>query len=211
MKSFSLFGALALAVVALGFLPLGTSTALAQIFNNRVTFEQIESTFMEEPPEGCPDGFEGKFSFDARLTNISDGPLADIVVEPKALTDGNLLQNADDAPAGVGAILTVLRKDGFSDGVLGPGEFVDVHFSICLKEIKPFEFFNDVSEECKILRRSQSAGIVTLTTDVLSTKVKITGLDSGTATGTTDADGGISIDGGLPIQDLNKLKCVVVP
>jgi hypothetical protein len=55
-----------------------------------------------------------------------------------------LLQNADGGPGAVGARLTIPKKNEFSDGVLSPGEFVDVPFSICLKDENPFSFFVDV-------------------------------------------------------------------
>jgi hypothetical protein len=60
------------------------------------------------------------------------------------LTANNLLQNADTGPGGVGARLTVPKKDGFADGVLSSGEFVDFPFVTCLKQIQPFEFSVDI-------------------------------------------------------------------
>ena len=113
--------------------------------NDFVTFEPIPSTFHFTPdPTGCPEGFVGKFSFEARLTNISDRTLSDLVVEVTTLTNGNLLQNADGGPGGVGAQLTVPQQDGFTDGVLSPDEFVDVPFIICLTQRRPFTFVVDV-------------------------------------------------------------------
>ena len=66
------------------------------------------------------------------------------LVKVATLTNGNLLQNADGGPAGVGATLTVPKTGSFSDGVLSPGEFVDVPFSMCLKDENPFTFFVDL-------------------------------------------------------------------
>jgi hypothetical protein len=40
--------------------------------------------------------------------------------------------------------LTNPRAGNLSDKVLSPGEFVDVLFSICLKDENPFSFFVDV-------------------------------------------------------------------
>ncbi len=60
------------------------------------------------------------------------------------LTNGNLLQNADGGPAGEGGWLTVQETGDFSNGILSPGESVDVHFIICLKVFAPFSFFVDV-------------------------------------------------------------------
>jgi hypothetical protein len=74
----------------------------------------------------------------------SSPPLSDLVARVTTLTNGNLLENADGGPGAVGARLTIPKKDDFSDGVLSPGEFVDVPFSICLKDENPFSFFVDV-------------------------------------------------------------------
>jgi hypothetical protein len=125
-----------------GAFTLLTST----VVNNLVSLDPLPSTFdTTSDTTGCPSGFVGKFSFDARLTNQgSSPPLSNLRANVTALTKGNLLQNADGGPGGVGATLTVPKKDEFSDGVLSPGEFVDVPFSICLTNTEPFDFFVDV-------------------------------------------------------------------
>ena len=86
------------------------------------------------------------FQFEARLTNSSEHFLSDLSRGPwiTRLTNGNLLQNADGGPGGVGAQLTVPQQDGFTDGVLSPEEFVEVPFVICLTERRPFTFVVDV-------------------------------------------------------------------
>jgi hypothetical protein len=118
---------------------------LPMVVNDLVTFNRREDTFQTTTdPTGCPAGFVGKFSFEARLTNISSQALVDLEVEVTTLTGGNLLQNAERGPTGVGARLTVPREDGFADGLLGPGEAVDVPFVICLQAIEPFELLVDV-------------------------------------------------------------------
>jgi uncharacterized delta-60 repeat protein len=115
------------------------------VVNALVSFEPLRSTLRFTPdPTGCPRGFVGKFSFEARLTNTSESSLTDLVVVVTTLTNGNLLQNADGGPGGVGARLTVPQQDGFSDGVLSPKEFVDVAFVICLQERRPFQLFVEV-------------------------------------------------------------------
>ena len=78
------------------------------------------------------------------MSNHSSSSLSDLVVAVTTLTNGNLLQNADGGPAGVGARLTVPPEDGFADGLLSPGEFVDLGFPICLRERRAFDFFVDV-------------------------------------------------------------------
>ncbi len=94
---------------------------------------------------GCPDGFVGNFSFDARLTNTSAETLTQLMCECTTLTRGNLF-NADGGPDGVGGTLTIPipAASDYSDGELGPGEYVDVHFEICLTQWKWFRFFVDV-------------------------------------------------------------------
>jgi hypothetical protein len=115
------------------------------VFNDFVTFEPIDATFHFTPdPNGCPEGFVGTFSFEARLTNSSDRSLSDLVIEVIALTGNHVLQNADGGPEGVGAHLTVPRQDGFTEGVLAPDEFVDVPFIICLRQQQPFRLVVDV-------------------------------------------------------------------
>jgi len=117
----------------------------AQIVNRRVELNPIESTFtVSLDTNGCPDGFVAKFSFDASLINASEMSIAGLEVKVATLTNGNLLQNANGRPAGIGVTLAIPNEDDFSDGILNPGESVDVPFSICLKELKPFGFFVDV-------------------------------------------------------------------
>jgi hypothetical protein len=113
--------------------------------NALITFVPIPATFRFTPHAmGCSAGFVGTFEFVARLTNRSDHPLTALVVQVTTLSNGTLLQNADGGPGGVGARLTVPRQDGFADGLLGPGEFVDVSFIMCLEEQVPFQFLVNV-------------------------------------------------------------------
>jgi hypothetical protein len=115
------------------------------LVNGFVTFDPLRSTSRFSPdPTDCPEGFVGTFSFDARLTNTSAHILADLFVEVTTLTHGNLLQNAEGPPFGMGARLTVLQEEGFSDGTLSPHEFVDVSFIICLTQRRSFQFVVDV-------------------------------------------------------------------
>jgi hypothetical protein len=113
--------------------------------NEFVSAEPIESTFLTaSDTAGCPAGFAGKFSFEAKLTNIGSGSLRNLIFQVAVLTEGNLVQNADEGPSGVGGTLTVPAKNDYSDGLLTAGEFVDVPFVTCLKEMQPFQFFVDV-------------------------------------------------------------------
>ena len=59
------------------------------------------------------------------------------------LSGGNLLKNADDGPAGVGALLT----PDVGDDVLSPGESMTVTFVINLASRASFSFFVHVLGE----------------------------------------------------------------
>lgn len=117
-----------------------------ELINGLVSFVPTDSTFeTTTDTSGCPAGFVGKFSFDARLTNQSStASFSHLMAKITTLTNGDLLQNADFVPGGVGSTLAVAKEGDFSDGVLSPAEFVDVPFGICLKGIEPFSFFVDV-------------------------------------------------------------------
>jgi len=119
---------------------------LPLVVNNLVAFAPLPSSFKTiGETAGCPAGFTGKFTFSARLTEKNTSPaLLNLFAKVTTLTNGNLLQNADGGPGGVGATLTVAKAGGFSDGLLTPNEFVDVPFTICLKQMKAFSFFVDV-------------------------------------------------------------------
>jgi hypothetical protein len=124
---------------------INTPGIAVNVVNDLVSFEPIPSTFQFTPdPAGCPVVFVGTFSFEARLSNTSENSLTALVVVVTTLTNGNLLQNADGGPGGVGAQLTVPQQDGFADGVLNAEEFVDVPFVICLTAQAPFTYVVDV-------------------------------------------------------------------
>jgi hypothetical protein len=115
------------------------------VVNDRVLFDPHQSTFSFTPtPKGCPAGFVGTFSFEARLRNRSVRPLTNLFVQVSTLTNGTLLQNVDGGPGGIVARLTAPQEDGFGDGVLGPRELVDVLFVLCLTKQEPFTFVVDV-------------------------------------------------------------------
>ncbi len=117
-----------------------------EIINDIVTFDPNRPFLTTSDTTGCGDGFLGQFIFDARLRNKSNSAflLSDLVVKVRELTNGNLLENADGGAGGVGANLTVPEEGDYADGVLSPGESVDVHFFICLTNFEPFRFFVDV-------------------------------------------------------------------
>jgi len=116
-----------------------------EVLNDFVSFTGSNSSFQTTADTfGCPAGFVGKFNFDASLTNTGQNPLAHLMIQAKELTNGNVLQNADYAPGGAGATLSAFKDPSDADRVVSPGESVDIHFSVCLKDYKPFEFFVDV-------------------------------------------------------------------
>lgn len=119
---------------------------IVKIVNGLVTFDPIQSTYQTtSDTTGCPPGFVGKFSFDAKLINMgSSPPLSKLAVQVNHLTNGNLLHNADGGHGGEGSIMTIPLTDAYADGVLSAGEHINVHFIICLKENKSFRFLVDV-------------------------------------------------------------------
>ena len=114
------------------------------VLNPLVTFTPIRIDGFSHESTGCLvdeemfNPFVGTFTFVARLKNQSDMSLVNIQAKVKELTNDNRLQNADIEPTGVGATLTI------SHDPIGPGEFVDVPFVVCLSEKTRFRFFVDV-------------------------------------------------------------------
>lgn len=112
-----------------------------QIVNDLVIFSPNSPTC--EPVSdmtGCPSGFVGECSITASLTDKrTSPPLSDLLIRVNTITNGNLLQNADGGPGGVGATLTPPRTS------LSPGESEDIQFLICLTANgESFDFFVDV-------------------------------------------------------------------
>ena len=124
--------------------------------NNYVTFEPDRSTYSLTPDTtNCQAGAVGKFSFYAKLTNISQGikvqtNLSNLTVEVEELTNGNLLL-ADGRLFGEGKRFEVPKNDGYADGILFGSawacnyrENVDILFTVCLKNSDPFRLLVDV-------------------------------------------------------------------
>jgi hypothetical protein len=119
-----------------------TEGSLPALLNSYLSFNSIPSTFHTSPATiGCSGG---TFSFKAKLTNTSAHSLSHLAVKVTALTNGDLLQNADGRPGGVGAQLTIPAAGAYADGMLAPGESVDVSFDICLQTKGAFTFLVDV-------------------------------------------------------------------
>jgi hypothetical protein len=74
-----------------------------------------------------------------QLTSLTGSPaLTNLQLQVLTLTKGNLLQNADGGPGGIGATLTVPRVGDYADGVLNSGEAVETPFVVCLQNRTPF-------------------------------------------------------------------------
>jgi hypothetical protein len=73
----------------------------------------------------------------------------------------------------------------------------------------------DAHDGCKVLKIDEAHGTVTFTTNQPNTRVKVTFETGGgqalSATGTTDEQGRIAADGGLPLINRHTVKCEVVP
>jgi hypothetical protein len=119
----------------------------AVLINDLVTFTPISSSFTTTGAAGCPAGFSATFNFLGNLTNRSNASLTELAVRVWTLTNGNLLKNADAGPGSTGSTLTVPKVGSFADGVLSPGESVNVPFSICLRDNSQFTFLVDVVGE----------------------------------------------------------------
>lgn len=114
------------------------------LINELVTFEPDPSTYRFNPDStDCQAGAVGKFSFDAKLTNISEKELSNLNVEVNELTNNNLLLT-DDGLIGEGGRFEVPNSDDYADGYLSADEYVDVPFTVCLKIKKPFRFYVNV-------------------------------------------------------------------
>ena len=61
------------------------------LINDLVTFSPDPSSYsLTRDTSGCPNGFIGKYEFDARLSNASQSPLTDLYVQIAELSNGNL-------------------------------------------------------------------------------------------------------------------------
>lgn len=116
--------------------------------NSLVEFKPLKQTTTSDVTD-CPTGYEGKFQFDARLTNIERGnpstssALFNVLVEITQLTNGNILLT-DGTLKGTGNTFAVPLIGQYADGILGPSESVNVPFTICLKNRSPFRFFVNI-------------------------------------------------------------------
>ena len=136
-------------VAALIALTATSAEAAGLNVNSDVTFTPLPSTYTTTTSTtGCPAAFSGKFTFTALLTNKTGSPaIPGLTVRVVTLTNGNLLLDSQTnaVVGGEGAEMTVPKVEQYADGLLSPGESVNVPFVVCLKTFQPYQFFVDVS------------------------------------------------------------------
>ena len=141
-------GRICVSVIALVLALTPLAEAASFNVNADVTLVPITSSYATSSnTTGCPAGFAGKFSFNAVLTNKpASAAMPGVTVRVLTLTNGNLLLDAQTMTVlgGQGAEMTVAKTGQYADGLLSPGESVDVPFVLCLKTSQPFQFFVDV-------------------------------------------------------------------
>jgi hypothetical protein len=92
--------------------------------NGIVKFESLPKTIQQiKKKKACPGTYPWRFRFRAKLTNISDNMLSDIVVRLK-----------ENSPKDAKITITVLNKAGYKDALLEPGESAQVRFEVCFKQ-----------------------------------------------------------------------------
>jgi hypothetical protein len=92
-------------------------------------------------PTPVPEGPAGTFSFTAEFCNAGIQNLTCLRSVTTTLTGGNALINRNGAtPPGVGSELSFQLTQGFADGILAPGECVDVFYQIGLAAKASFQF-----------------------------------------------------------------------
>jgi hypothetical protein len=92
--------------------------------NEFVKIESLPKTIHQiKKKKACPSTYPWRFKFRAKLTNISDNMLSDIVVMLKE----NLQKDAK-------ITITVLNKAGYKDALLEPGENAQARFELCFKQ-----------------------------------------------------------------------------
>jgi hypothetical protein len=136
------------AFILLAIPGIASTDSLGFNVNSEVTFIPITSSIRTvTSTTGCPPGFAGKFTFTATLTNKPvSSAMPGISVRVLTLTNGNVLLDVqtDSVLGGPGAVVQAPKTGQYADGLLGPGESVEVPFAICLKTLQPFQFFVDV-------------------------------------------------------------------
>lgn len=153
-----------------------TAQAASDVLNAELSAKSDPSTFFFDPTP-VEEGPAGTFSFTAKFCNVGHKHLRLITSETKVLTGRNVLLNRDTrTPPGVASRLTFPATQGLVDGLLEPGECVDVNYRIGLKTSAPFEFIVNV-----IGRASDPTQPFTFQIDpsILPSKSTLSGLSDG--------------------------------
>ena len=133
-----------------GIVDMGAYESKLENINDHVLFEPDTLTYnFTTDTTDCQAGAVGKFTFDATLNNISDETLSDLFIEVDELSNGNLLLTNDGLIA-EGERFQVPKIDDYDDGYLSADEYVDVPFSVCLQDKKPFRFFVNVLGQSEV-------------------------------------------------------------
>ena len=135
-------------VAGLGIGPFGGVAVVPTPLVNELVSVSVVSTALA-PSIGNPSAPAGVFRIAANLTNVTSTPIRTPFFRVAEISGGNLLVNADKPPvvpelSGKGARLT---PDVGIDGVLAPGESIEVVFDIGLQARQPFTFFVNVFGE----------------------------------------------------------------
>ncbi|NIO42631.1 MAG: hypothetical protein GTO41_22285, partial [Burkholderiales bacterium] len=105
--------------------------------NNLVTFEPNPASYSVVPGSiGCPPGYIAKFYFEAQLSNDSRWVLSDLYIQVAVLRNDNVILISTGSAYSAGIVFPVHRADGYIDGRLGSAEYVDVPFTICLRNMR---------------------------------------------------------------------------
>jgi hypothetical protein len=124
-------------VAALTFAAAVSPLRAQEMWSNRGSWSDVTTA--------C--GSESNYSITAAFINtsamsIQDPYFAVVHIDAPGWL-GNVLQNADGGPEGIGATLT----PDVSDGILSPGESTTATFVIGLSRRLPFRFLGDVRGE----------------------------------------------------------------
>jgi hypothetical protein len=115
------------------FMPISNVTQLLRL-------ENANFAYVGGPSAIAP---AGVLRINATLSNVSPSVIHDIFIKVRTLTGGNVVLNAMDGPAGVGAIVPVAPTALGADGLLQPGERFHISFRIGLRSFNSFRFVGD--------------------------------------------------------------------
>ena len=130
-----------------GSLNCGTPPPPVESCDLFVTFDTLPET-LNFDGTAVPGGPAGTYSFDARLTNTGSDNVSDLSSPIVTLTGGNTVLGFPESPATAGDSVTIPQIGSYADGVLSPGESVDIPWVIGLAARARFDFF--VGVDCRV-------------------------------------------------------------